>query len=209
MSEPARCNTSGKVSENFLGKKIHQVKTKELSNGVNSIIHFDYFLGDTIAIEKLKSSIIINNKGELLFPKKDFGKRSEVRNRLLVDLLSRTEFMEKAGTGIQRITDACKANGNNCTFDFTDAFWITINSNNVTDDTDDVTDNVTDNVTGSRKNQIIRLIQENNQISMTQLAKKLSVTKMTIVRDIARLKEDNIIKRIGPAKGGHWQVVDK
>lgn len=49
---------------------------------VNSIIHFDYFLGDTIAIEKLKSFIIINNKGELLFPKSDFGKRSEARNRL-------------------------------------------------------------------------------------------------------------------------------
>ena len=40
---------------------------------VNSIIHFDYFLGDTIAIEKLKSSIVINNKGELLFPKSEFG----------------------------------------------------------------------------------------------------------------------------------------
>jgi len=35
---------------------------------VNAIIHFDYFLGDTIAIEKLTDKIIINNKGELLFP---------------------------------------------------------------------------------------------------------------------------------------------
>ena len=70
---------------------------------VNSIIHFDYFLGDTIAIEKLKNSIIINNKGELLFPESDFGKRSEARNRLLVDLLARTDFMEKAGTGVKRV----------------------------------------------------------------------------------------------------------
>ncbi len=74
---------------------------------VNAIIHFDYFLGDAIAIEKLKSSIIINNKGELLFPQRDFGKRSEARNRLLADLLSRTDFMEKAGTGIQRVKTAC------------------------------------------------------------------------------------------------------
>lgn len=44
---------------------------------------------------------------------------------------------------------------------------------------------------------------------MTQLAKKLSVTKMTIVRDIVQLKEDNIIERIGPAKGGHWEITDK
>jgi hypothetical protein len=37
---------------------------------------------------------------ELLFPKDEFGKKSEARNRLLVDLLARTNFMEKAGTGI-------------------------------------------------------------------------------------------------------------
>lgn len=43
---------------------------------VNAVIHFDYFLGDTIAIEKLKSSVIINNKGELLFPKSEFGKKA-------------------------------------------------------------------------------------------------------------------------------------
>jgi predicted HTH transcriptional regulator len=46
---------------------------------------------------KLKSSIIINNKGELLFPQTDFGKRREARNRLLADLLSRSDLMEKAG----------------------------------------------------------------------------------------------------------------
>lgn len=63
---------------------------------VNAIIHFDYFMADMIAVEKLKSSIVINNKGELLFPESEFGKRSEARNRLLVDLLVRTDFMEKA-----------------------------------------------------------------------------------------------------------------
>lgn len=46
---------------------------------VNAVIHFDYFLGDTIAIEKLKNSIVINNKGELLFPKSEFGKKSSPR----------------------------------------------------------------------------------------------------------------------------------
>ena len=58
-----------------------------------------------IAIEKHKSSIIINNKGELLFPKDEFWIRSEPRNKLLVDLLARTDFMEKAGTGIKRIME--------------------------------------------------------------------------------------------------------
>jgi predicted HTH transcriptional regulator len=75
-----------------------------------------------IAIEKHKSSIIINNKGELLFPKDEFWIRSEPRNKLLVDLLARTDFMEKAGTGIKRIKDGCFENNNKVLFSFSDTF---------------------------------------------------------------------------------------
>lgn len=172
---------------------------------VNAIIHFDYFLGDTIAIEKLKSSIVLNNKGELLFPKSEFGKKSEARNRLMVDLLARTDFMEKAGTGITRVTNACIDNGNKVSFDFSDSFWVTIHSNeNVTEN---VTENVAENVTEKRLVLIINEIKKNPKISYKQLSKLLDVTRMTVYRDIEKLKESGTLKRIGPAKGGHWEVV--
>lgn len=54
-------------------------------------------------------------------------------------MLSRTEYMEKAGTGIQRVKDACSSNGNKILFDFTDSFWVTIETN------ENVTENVTEN----------------------------------------------------------------
>ena len=166
---------------------------------VNAIVHFDYFLGDSIAIEKLKDSIIINNKGELLFPLKDFGKRSEARNRLLSDLLTRTNYMEKAGTGIKRVNDACKENGNIVTFDFTDSVWVTIEKNSY--NTDDVTDDVTD-----RMRKIIVLVKENKTISTNELAFQLLVSKRTILRDVEKLKEKHILKRIGGEKGGYWEI---
>ena len=84
--------------------------------------------------------------------KKDFGKRSEARNRLLADLLSRTDFMEKAGTGIQRVKDACSSNGNKILFDFTDSFWVTIETNK----NDNVPDHVPDNVPDNRLKIIIK-----------------------------------------------------
>jgi len=185
---------------------------------VNAIIHFDYFLGDTIAVEKLKSSIIINNKGELMFPLSEFGKKSEARNRLLVDLLARTDFMEKAGTGIKRMTNACTENGNKVHFEFSDSFWITIQSNKKTfivDDeakgvaqyvTDNVTDNVTENVTEKRHIDILAQMKRNNRITLDQLAATIKVTRRTIIRDIEKLKKEGKLKRIGPAKGGHWEI---
>lgn len=172
---------------------------------VNAVIHFDYFLGDTIAIEKLKKCIIINNKGELLFPESDFGSRSEARNRLLVDLLARTNFMEKAGTGVKRVRDACAENGNRVEFRFTDAFWITIHSNLHV--TESVTKNVTKNVTESRLVLLLRAINQNPTISYDQLSEALGVTRMTVYRDIEKLKAEGLLFRIGPAKGGHWVVV--
>ena len=170
---------------------------------VNAVIHFDYFLGDTIAIEKLRSRIVINNKGELLFPKKDFGKKSEARNRLLVDLLSRTDFMEKAGTGIKRVTDACKENGNEILFDFTDSFLVTIESNFGEDDTDNGTDYVT-----NRRHLIIALIKKNNKISTAQIAGKLHVSKRTILREIDQLKKNGLLKHIGSARAGCWEIIN-
>ncbi len=174
---------------------------------VNAIIHFDYFLGNNIAIEKLKNRIVINNKGELLFPKTEFGKRSEARNRLLVDLLSRTDFMEKAGTGIKRVRDACRNNGNKVNFNFTDAFWITMHTNGNVDE--DVPENVPKNVPEKRLDLIIELIKKDANISMYDMSKKIGVDHKTIKRDIEKLKKGCKIKRVGPAKGGHWEIISE
>jgi len=175
---------------------------------VNAIIHFDYFLGDTIAVEKLKGSIIINNKGELLFPESEFGKRSEARNRLLVDLLARTDYMEKAGTGIRRVTDACFENGNKYNFSFSDAFWVTIETNVPDDVPDGVPDDVPDDVPDKRIEFVFELIKKNNQVFLKDLAITLKVSTRTIRRDIEKLKNMNRLKRIGSEKSGYWIIIN-
>jgi len=112
--------------------------------------------------------------------------------------------MEKAGTGIKRVRDACRINGNEANFHFTDTFWITIHSN--VKDTKNVPDNVPDNVPNNRQMIILQLIQNNKQILLKELAEMLKVSTRTIRRDIEKLKQMNKLKRIGPAKGGHWEI---
>jgi len=144
------------------------------------------------------------NKGELLFPEADFGKRSEPRNRLMADLLSRTDYMEKAGTGIKRIMEACEKNGNRVEFSFSDAFTIEMSSN---DTGDNVTDNVPENVPENRASRILDIIKLNSEVTIGELANMLEVDPKTIKRDIDKLKNLNRLKRIGPDRGGHWVVV--
>jgi ATP-dependent DNA helicase RecG len=50
-------------------------------------------------------------------------------------------------------------------------------------------------------------MEENNQISQLELARKMNLNDATIYRNISKLKEKGIIKRIGTRKNGHWQII--
>lgn len=77
---------------------------------VNAVVHRDYFESGEVAVEKFENMIAVNNPGGLIasFPIHEFGKFSWPRNRLLADLLSKTFFMEKVGSGIKRMETLCK-----------------------------------------------------------------------------------------------------
>lgn len=117
--------------------------------------------------------------------------------------------MEKAGTGIKRVTDACFENGNTCIFEFTDAFWITIHSNSKVADkvADKVVEKVAENLTLNQKT-IIELMKQNQYISARELAVAIGISHRKTQENISKLKEIRIIKRIGPAKGGYWEIIE-
>ncbi|PIV62124.1 MAG: hypothetical protein COS14_02765, partial [Bacteroidetes bacterium CG02_land_8_20_14_3_00_31_25] len=52
----------------------------------------------------------------------------------------------------------------------------------------------------------LALLKENNTLSAKEIANKLKITERTIQRYIKKLQEKKLIKRIGPAKGGYWEI---
>jgi ATP-dependent DNA helicase RecG len=50
------------------------------------------------------------------------------------------------------------------------------------------------------------MIVENGKITIPEIAAVLKVTERTIERAINKLKKENKIERIGPDKGGYWQI---
>jgi predicted HTH transcriptional regulator len=67
--------------------------------------------------------------------------------------------------------------------------------------------NVPVNVPEDRLVKILNLIKQDNSITIPKIANKLDVSSKTIKRDIQKLKNEGIIKRIGPDKGGKWSVL--
>ena len=54
---------------------------------------------------------------------------------------------------------------------------------------------------------IIALMRADSQITHDILAARLGKARNSIIKQIAKLKKNGLIRRVGPDKGGHWEVV--
>ena len=128
---------------------------------------------------------------------KDFGKVSRTRNPLIAGLLARTEYVEKIGTGINRIITAMKnANLLLPKFEYNTSFFITLH------DKTHIHKDVTEE-------KILISIKENPKITIKELVELTGLTRRGIEWNLSQLKERGIITRIGPDKGGYWKVIEK
>lgn len=59
------------------------------------------------------------------------------------------------------------------------------------------------------REKIIALLSQDNTLSATALAKRIGITPKAVEKQIAGLKADGVLRRIGPDKGGYWQVAEK
>lgn len=57
--------------------------------------------------------------------------------------------------------------------------------------------------------KIVKLIQNNNEISTQEMANIIGIDRRNIARQIKNLQAKGIIRRVGPDKGGHWETVNQ
>ena len=69
---------------------------------------------------------------------------------------------------------------------------------------------VVDNVVENKKNvveNILASISKNSTISTKELAAMCSLSERQVQRIMTKLKEQGVIRRIGPDKGGRWEII--
>ena len=156
-------------------------------------------------VEVYRNKIIVFNPGGLVkwLKPEEFGTISKRRNPIIASLLSRTIFVEKMGTGINRIKNAMdKANLLAPEFKFFEySFYTTL-----FDKTYIVAEEKTVEKTVEK---IILAMRNNPKITQKELETITGLKRRGIEWNIKKLKEKRIIKRIGPAKGGYWEVIEK
>ena len=170
----------------------------------NALIHRDYsILGTNISVEIYDDRVVILNPGYLVkgLTKDNFGLVSIRRNELLADIFYRMDKIERAGTGIRRMKKSLHEAGLlEPSFEFNSFFFITFKRPNQKD-----LEKVTEKVTENQK-RIMEVMLRNPFITVAELKDMVNISRKSILENIAKLKEKGLLKRIGPDKGGHWEV---
>lgn len=157
-------------------------------------------------------NLTIWNAGELLDPLKPEMLKQEhpsvLRNRIIAHIFYRAGYIEAWGRGTVAIVNETKQAGLKAPDYELHAGGMKLVFHKPRENvTEDVTQDVTEDVTENRRAKILKLLENNSQLSTTQLAKQIGVARRTIARDIDALKAQGRLKRIGPDKGGYWKVI--
>lgn len=186
---------------------------------INAVCHRDYHEeGAHVMVEIFDDRVEIYNPGGLPkgLPEKDFGRRSVCRNPNIASLLLRCDYIEKMGTGIERIRTALekqKCPQVNIRYDTMFTLEFHRPTHIKTDGDSEKAVRKTRVKTrvktrGKTRVKILELIAENPQISTVQLAEAVGITVKGVEWQLSKLKKEGVLKRVGPAMGGHWDVVE-
>ena len=135
------------------------------------------------------------------------------RNPKIAAFLKAYNFVKEFGEGFDRICREQEANGANVPSFRTDEFILKIMVPKVAEKVTvnftekvNATENVID-VSQKTSQKIIDLIKEDPYISTSKMADIIGVDRRNIARNIKKLQEQGVVRRVGPDKGGFWEVI--
>lgn len=191
---------------------------------VNAIVHRDYRIkGTSIYVRIYDDRVEIENPGGLPdgITKRDFGRSSVRRNPIIADLFHRMGKVERMGSGIERMRELMRDAGmKEPVFEMDAFFRVTFYRDPRYSLKADRFQKVGEKVgeswvkklgekLGENENRIVEIVVTNKFVTIPELSKMLKISTTAVENNIAKLKAKKILKRIGPDKGGYWEVVKK
>lgn len=134
------------------------------------------------------------------------------RNRNIANVFYLAGFIEAWGRGIERMIADMEAAEMEAPEFVADSLGVTVtfhrkkeivtmwNGNN---GDPKVTEKVTEN-----QQTIIQEIQKNAFVTASELSEILGISLRKTKENMRKLREAGLIRRVGPDKGGHWEVID-
>ena len=133
------------------------------------------------------------------------------RNKITVEILDKLDAIENYASGVRRIFKDYIGFDKQPEYSISDnGIIVTLYNMNYNEAQNEVINDGINagkkmNIT-ERRNIILKLIEENENISAKQIIETINVSRPTIERDLKELKEQNKIEYIGSRKSGKWII---
>ena len=198
-------NTTYAKIEYFGRKEQEKIDSKALKEAViNAIVHNDYSYGNSPIIELYSDRIEITSAGGLpqeLSQEEFLEGVTAPRNKELIRVFKDVDLIENIGSGVLRILEAYDKS---C-FKFMDHFLRV--SFKYRENPFEYDQEINHNNLNPIQNKILTLIKQNPKITQIEIAEILGVSREKVKYNIAILKVNNILERIGSNKVGEWKIL--
>lgn len=181
---------------------------------VNAVIHRDYSMqGTSLMVEVHEDRVVIKNPGGLPagVSVNALTQISIRRNETIADMFSRIDKAERIGSGIRRIVELmADAELTKPIIESNAFFSITFERDprfkvgSVGSEESSVLGSEESSVLTSDK--ILEEVKKNPKITANQLSSALGITQRAVEKQLASLKEQGKIERIGSKRAGYWEV---
>jgi len=184
---------------------------------VNALVHRDYLVSAAIRLFIFDNRIEIISPGHLpdnLTVEKIRLGNSIIRNPILVSYAAKGILPYRGlGSGIKRALEEWPD------IDFTDdregcLFTATVHRKKIDDSMKPKVSpkssvKSSGKSSGKTEDQILLLLLNEPEMTIPEISETLQLSTRAIEKQIAKLKKDGLLRRIGSAKGGHWDVIKK
>lgn len=195
-------NVSYQVTGDARHKQLYAYPPEAVREAIiNAVMHRDYFYdGSHVYVHIFSDRLEIENPGGLPLgmTMENLGRRSVRRNRIIADLLYRAGFVERIGSGIQRMQKALAENGNPpMSISATNFFLVRFYPRVTTKGTKALT---------LRQNKLYQFALEKGVIAKSEAAEFLNVSGDTALREIKVLIEHGLFSQTGTGRGTRYTL---
>ena len=168
---------------------------------VNALVHRDYLISAPIRLFVFDDRIEIISPGHLpnnLTVEKIRTGNSNIRNPILASYVAKGLLPYRGlGSGIKRALEDWPD------IEFTDdqegdLFTVTVHRKE---------EKGSPKSSPKSSQKIIEVMQHDPTVTIAELARIIGVTNRAIKKQIEKLKQQGRLRRVGPARGGHWEVL--
>jgi ATP-dependent DNA helicase RecG len=171
---------------------------------VNALVHRDYMISAPIRLFVFDNRIEIISPGHLpdnLTVEKIRIGNSIIRNPILVSYVAKGLLPYRGlGSGIKRALDAWPQ------IDFVDDRESCLFTAKVHRKTVIGSGKMSGKTSGKTSGKILAELKKDGCLTIPELSSLIGVTERSIERNIKKLQDQGALRRIGPAKGGRWEV---